>query len=259
MNDEVVTEKQKVSKRPRRTRGPAARQPLPSDQIGFEGQLKILRAYSNASNGGTKPVSLERIASVAQVSRPTASSCNAFFAASNFIVKVKEGYKPTEGLLSFAKQIPWNEEKAKGFLREMMKEAWYKKELHVLFGVTPVMTEDELIKALGSSIGAREDQRTSLVTLVKFIAYAGLITADPDTGKFKLTELITLEGEPLPSEEEIHHRRVSLVSEEKRVRVGGVEATFAVNLNLTLDVTTGTPEEHVKKIKDILKGLGEEE
>lgn len=252
MNEDVVMKDQKPPRRPRGTKGPAAREPLPSAGINFEGQLKMLRAYVNASDSGTKPVSLDRIAGVTQVSRFTVSSCNRFFDASNFITKEKNGYKPTEGLISFVKQLPWNEERAKSFLRNMMEDTWYQKELHVLFGTNPTMTTDDLVVALGSSVGARPDQKTSLETLVKFTTYAGLVTMEPDTGKLSLAE-------SLPSEAELGPQKAPLVLEEKGIKTGGVVTTFAVNLNLTLDITTGTPDEHVKKIKEILEGLGKEE
>jgi len=259
MNKDVVKESQEAPKRPKRTKGLAAREVLPSTGLSFESQLKILRAYVTASEGGTKVVTLERIAAITQFSRFTVSSCNAFFAASNFIDREKNGYRPTEGLVSFIRQQPWNEEQAKGFLRTMMKDTWYEKELRVLFEINPEMTAEELINALGSVVSARTDQKGALETLMKFVSYAGLVVTDAETGKTRPAKVLVSEGEPLPSEVELGLGKAPLVPEEKRIKVGGVAATFAVNLNLTLDITTGTPDEHVRKIKDILEGLGKEE
>ena len=254
MNEDVEMQAQKLAKKAlARVKGPAARQPLPSSGISFDGQLKMLRAYVNASEGGAKPVSLDRLAGVTRVSRFTASSCNRFFEASNFIVRGKTGFKPTEGLISFVKQLPWNEERAKSFLRDMVEDTWYKKELQVLFGTNPSMSKEDLVLALGSSVGARPDQKTSLDTLVKFVIYAGLLTEDAETGKLGLA------GEALPSEAEVSFQEAVPALEEKRIKMGGVPTTFSVNLNLTLDITSGSPDEHVKKIKEILEGLGEEE
>ena len=252
MNEEVVMRDQEPDRRARVTKGPAAREPLPSSGISFERQLKMLRAYVNASDGGAKPVSLDRIAAVTQVSRFTVSSCNRFFDASNFVSREKNGYKPTEGLVSFVKQLPWNEERAKSFLRSMMEDTWYKKELSVLFGTNPIMATEELVIALGSTVGARPDQKTSLETLVKFIVYAELVKVDTDTGKLSLVD------EAIRPESEVSLQEVVPRLEEKQVKVGGVTTTFAVNLNLTLDITSGTADEHVKKIKEILERLGEE-
>lgn len=259
MNKDVAMKGQEPARRPRRTKGPPARQPLPSSGISFEGQLKMLRAYVNASDGGAKPVSLDRLSAVTQVSRYTVSSCNRFFDASKFIIKEKNGYRPTEGLISFVKQLPWNEERAKSFLHNMMEDTWYKKELHVLFGTNPTMTTDDLVIALGSSVGARPDQKASLETLVKFIKYAGLVTVDLDSGKLALGEAVTPEDELLRSELELASRRAAQVPEAQRMKVGEVAATLAINLNLTLDITSGTPDEHVRKIKEILEGLSKEE
>jgi len=253
MNEDVEMKDQKPTKRPRVIKGAGAHYPLPSVAIGFEGQLKMLRAYVNASEGGERAVSLDRLAGVTQVSRTTVSSCNRFFEASNFVTKQKDGYKPTEGLISFVKQLPWNEERAKSFLRSMIEGTWYEKELRVLFGTSPIMTTGELVPALGSIVGARPDQKPSLETLVKFVTYAGLVTVDPDTGKLSLT------AETLPAEPEVSFQKVVPGLEEKRIRMGGVTTTFTINLNLTLDITSGTAEEHVKKIKEILEGLGKEE
>ena len=252
MNEDVAKEGQKPAMKRQRIKGPAARWPLPSSGVSFEGQLKMLRAYVNASEGGAKPVSLDRLAAVTQISRTTVSSCNRFFEASNFITKEKIGYKPTEGLISFVKQLPWNEERAKSFLRNMIEDTLYEKELHVLFGTNPTMTREELVIALGSSAGARPDQKASLDTLVKFVIYAGFLMEEPDTRKLSLAKT-------LPSEAEVAFQKAAPVLEEKRIKMGGVTTTFTVNLNLTLDITSGTPDEHVRKIKEILEGLGKEE
>lgn len=261
MENDAESILENTERKPTRQRGPAARNPLPSERAKFEVQLKVLRAYSNASAGGTKAVNLERLASVSQLSSSTVSSCNPFFVASNFIVKGDGGYSPTNGLLEYAKQVPWDEEKAKGFLREMMKEAWYTKELNVVFGVNPEMSEDEIIKALGSIVGARPDQRASLETLVKFILYAGLIEPSSDTSKFKLAipfETIGMEKAeapfPVKSNQNIEPLSRYDIKNIQGVSTGKAQVIF--NFNLNLDITDGSVNEIVSKVNDIIKGIG---
>jgi len=259
MVDEVEKEKQvsntgKISKRKtERVRKPAARQALPSTGIGFEGQLKMLRAYVNASESGAKPVPLDRLANVSQVSRYTASSCNRFFDASNFILREKNGYRPTEGLITYVKQLPWDEERAKMSMREMMEDSWYGKELHVLFGTNPTMTADDLVIAIGSLVGARPDQKVALETLVKFITYAGKVKVDLDTGKLSLAEETQYEEVSIGLQRDVKE------AQQETVKMAGLSRKMTVNVNLTLDITSGEAEEHARKIKEILEALSKEQ
>lgn len=254
MNDtESEIEKDKpTAKGVKRVKKSATRYALPSSGIGFDGQLKMLRAYVNASEGRTVPVSLDRVAGLSQVSRYTASSCNRFFEASNFIVRERNGYRPTEGLMSFVKQQPWNEEKAKGFLRDIMKESWYGKELQVLFGTNPNMATEDLIQAIGSLVGAKPEEKSELGILVKFITYAGLVQTDTNTGKLSLSEDVQSEEKTVSAEGEIGKER------QAKLNMPGAAARITVNLNLTLDITSGTAEENAQRIRAILDALSKE-
>ena len=244
-------ESQNVTGKRIRVRGTGARQPIPSSGIAFEGQLKLLRAYVNASEGGEKAVSLDRLAGLTRISKFSISSCNNFFHASNFINRERNGYKPSEGLLSFVKQLPWNEEKAKGYLRDMMADAWYKKEIDILFSTNATMDTSDLISSLGSIVGARPDQKTSLELLVKFLVYTEMISVDPNTGN------LTYGMEDKPQEPGIITQQQTITPMTPQIEVGRTTTPLTINLNLTLDITEGETKDHVKKIKEVLEGLNE--
>jgi len=181
------------------------------------------------------------------------SKSNRFFQASNFISKEKNGYRPTEGLISFVKQLPWNEERAKESMREMIEDSWYGKELRVLFGTNPAMTVDELVLSIGSVVGARPDQKSALETLVEFVTYAGKVKADPNTGKLSLIEETPYEEVSIPPQRDVKE------AQQETVKLAGLSTKMTVNINLTLDITSGGAEEHARKIKEILEELSKEQ
>jgi hypothetical protein len=260
--NELEINSSQLEKKERQARS-IAREPLPTNRADFETQLKLLRAYANASENGVKAVALDRLASISQISGSVASSANAFFKASNFITKDKDGYKPTSGIIEFATQVPWNEDKAKLSLRELMvKDTWYIKELQILFGVNPQMDQEALTNAIGSSIGADPSQKTSITILIKFLSYAGIISQDLDTGKFKFIGSLPL-GE---SDSQIENKTSSLhptdniAVKDNAVQKSIISMTkgkveFIVNVNLKLDITLGSPEEYIDKINKILNGI----
>jgi len=188
------------------------------------------------------------------VSYTTASTCNAFFVTSNFIVREHGGFRPAEDLVEFARQLPWNENEAKKRLRSMMQGTWYAKELPVLFDVTPTMDEKELISRLGSTIGAREDQRGALQTLVRFVVYAGLVEQDADTGAMALGQGEAIVAQSPPAE--VGVGATGPVVAIHGPSAAGPQVRLSIVVNLACDVSAGSPAEHAARIREVLAELG---
>jgi hypothetical protein len=60
---------------------------LPTDRVGFEKQLAILRAYAAASGPERKAVSNEEVGAIVPIHKNTVSICNPFFVDTGLLTR----------------------------------------------------------------------------------------------------------------------------------------------------------------------------
>jgi len=150
---------------------------LPTDRIGFDKQLDILRAYAACSAQGSKSVTLEELAGVMKMAPTTVTMANPFLSSIGFIVRTDSGYMPSSEVLGFLRAYEWNRDTAAFKLAPIVENAWFytaiKSQLE--FGS---IEEETVITTLGDSATAGPEYKKALKTLIEYMLAAGLVQRD---------------------------------------------------------------------------------
>jgi hypothetical protein len=228
---------------------------------------KILKAFVIASKQGAEAVNYSDVAAVAGLDPTVVSRNNSFLAESGLIVSERYGYyKPSPETIEFAKQAPWDEVGAKGFVRKQIDRTWFGETVRQQFQMFPTLTKSQQIRALGIKSSPPESDARKVSFLFDFLAYFEYVTSDGE-------ENYTLRRDEAPGTADATHLADAMIADVMRGETpSDVVDKFVVrqpeqsqpnpsvpqvhiNINITPSTTDEELESLVKKARLVLDSL----
>jgi hypothetical protein len=167
-------QKSKPHSKPKANRDSKPTRILPTDRIGFDKQLDILRAYAAGSSQGSKAVTLDELSRIMKMAPATLTLANPFLNSVGLITKTDSGYMPAPEVLSFLLAFQWDPETAAHKMAPIVENAWFFTTLKPKLTFSP-LAEDAVIATLAEQATAGPDYRKGLKTLVEYMIAVGLI------------------------------------------------------------------------------------
>jgi hypothetical protein len=175
---------------------------LPTDRIGFDKQLDILRAYAAASSQGSKSVTLEDLAQIMKMSPTTVTMANPFLSSVGFISRTDTGYMPAQEVLSFLRAYEWNRDTAAHKMGPIVENSWFFTTVKSRLEFGP-QEEEEVIQMLGETASASQEYRKGLRTLVEYMIAVGLVQRDGSQLRLsRTTSAVPASGDASPPKTE---------------------------------------------------------
>lgn len=150
---------------------------LPTDRIGFQKQLDMLRVYATVSGATRKVVSLAEVENIIKMKASTISLASPFFTDIGLLQKSDKGFVPSDAVLNFQRAHQWNPETASHKLSTVIGAAWFSQHLLPTLQYRE-MSEEEAINALADACSASPEYEPQLRLLLDYMAGAGLIVKD---------------------------------------------------------------------------------
>jgi hypothetical protein len=148
--------------------------PLPTDRIGFQRQLDILRAFAIASGENKNPVRNADVAAVSDFAASTLSQANAFLVDSGMLVRTTDGFIPDDAVLAFAHAYKWQPETAAHKLASILSETWFAEALLPRLQFRDI-SETEAFTTLSEEVGADPRYREQIAMLLMYLEAANLL------------------------------------------------------------------------------------
>lgn len=219
-------------------REPKPSKSLPTERIGFDKQLDILRASAVASAGGTKVVSNQEIAEIVQLKAATVSLANPFFQDVGLLEKVDNGLRPAKEVVSFQRAWEWNQETAANKLAPLLERSWFGKAVlpRVSFRDLP---RREAVAILAEAAGATPKYEPRLQLLLDYLQAGGLVVLEGDLVRRSTPQQSAATP---PTEEKETETPKEKTATPKAPRGSAVSTTFvqptegAVNFHVTVKV-----------------------
>jgi hypothetical protein len=156
--------------------------PLPTDRVGFDKQLVILRAYAKASaTADGQAVSNSDVAEYAHLHMGSVSSCNPFFIEIGLLSREGLRNRPSPAVVEFDQAAEWNPEKAAWKLAPAIEQSWFGQAMLRRLSLRASMPKGAAIEALAEEARAGKEYRLSLEMLLDYLRVAGVISYDGTT------------------------------------------------------------------------------
>jgi hypothetical protein len=152
-------------------------QPIPSNRIHFDNQLKFLRAYAAASNQGAKPVSNEDVAAVVEMQASTVSLANNFFIKNGFLIRSGRELLPAKEVLEYKLAHDWDPNTAAHKLAPLVERSWFGQALKPKLDLRP-MEEGEAIADLAQRANVGPEYRGQIKTMIDYMVTSGMVARD---------------------------------------------------------------------------------
>lgn len=153
---------------------------LPTDRLGFEKQLGVLRGYAAASGAERKAVSNKEVGAIVQVHENTVSICNPFLQDVCLLTKDGQRNRPSDEVADYAQAYEWDAEKAAHKLAAIFRKAWFGTALIPKLTFR-ALSKDEAITFLASEAKAPKEYKTNLEIILDYLKAAGVIQSDGST------------------------------------------------------------------------------
>jgi hypothetical protein len=232
-------------------------QPLPTDRIKLDVQLRVIQAIGRMSTD-RKPIPNDRLSAALdnEVSRHSVALSHRFFVECGWLERVGRGeYAASAALVGFARRLgvaPQERDAAFSLLRAAVKTAngwfWPVITRQIEHGRAPI---SEVMVALMTEAEVGEDHRPQVRMLLDWLKLVGLIGMDADTVSLTETSMAGTEpAEPIaaePTEPSSPTPARAEVQEPMRPQPangGPVVLSFDFSFRLTLDdLSRLTPEQ----------------
>jgi hypothetical protein len=259
-------EKQKKQYKPRAK----TKYALPSLYTSLENLIQILKGYVIGSNNGQKPVNYKEVATLVNLHPARVSDNNRFLEENNMLVEKKRGrFVPSSEIVSFAKSLPWDLDKAKYFLSQKLESAWFYTIINDAFRIKGTLDEEGLVRILGSASQAASSQQTSLKRIIELLEYANIIEKDEKGVYTFVKQPIDIEEFLTPpSQADSVSGQVDSVGgvelvdfvrekyyAEKPPRTKEQKLSIPINININLNVSADSFESDVEKVKKFFEEL----
>lgn len=156
--------------------------PLPTDRVGFDKQLVILRAYAKASAAADgQAVSNSDVAEYAHIHAGSVSTCNPFFSEIGLLSRDGLRNRPAQAVIEYDQAAEWNAEKAGAKLGALIEQSWFGQVMLRRLSLRPAMPKSSAIEILAEEARAGKDYRLSLEMLLEYLRVAGVVGYDGTT------------------------------------------------------------------------------
>lgn len=153
---------------------------LPTERLGFEKQLSVLRGYAAASGAERKAVSNKDVGAIVQIHENTVSICNPFFQDLGLISRDGMKNRPSDEVADYAQAFEWDAEKAASKLACMFRKSWFG--LALIPKLTfRAITKDEATTFLANEAKAPKEYKTNLEIILEYLRASGVIQSDGAT------------------------------------------------------------------------------
>jgi hypothetical protein len=199
---------------------------LPTDRVGLDRQLVILRAYAKASAAADgQAVSNAEVAKYADLHAGSISVCNQFWNDIGLLAREGNRNRPDESVIDFDQASEWNAEKAGLKLARPLEATWFAQALTRKLALKASISRTEAVEFLAEEARAGKEYRLQLEMLLEYLRIAGLIvvegtditrpprTKPEDELSRHNTHLVT--ADPLPNVPASKHGDAILLSDSK--------------------------------------------
>lgn len=146
---------------------------LPTDRVGFQRQMEILRAYAVNGESG-QSVTNEQVAAVVNIAAQSVSLCNMFFVEVGLLQRGDGGYIPSQEVLEFSRAHEWDPDNAAKKLAPAIEKSWFATTLIPVLKFRPLEDRDAIMK-LAEASSASTDYEPQLRMILEYLAIAGII------------------------------------------------------------------------------------
>lgn len=148
---------------------------LPTDRVGFDRQLEVLRAYGAiaADEGKTGA----EVAKAVGIHAASVSVCNPFFTESGLIERSGVGNKASADVAAYHRAMGWEASTAGEKLAPTLRNTWFWKAIAPRLSLKP-MEEADALKVLAEACGAGKKYRGQLALILDYAATGGLVIRD---------------------------------------------------------------------------------
>ena len=153
---------------------------LPTDRLGFEKQLGVLRGYAVAGTADRNLVANRDVSAIVGIHDGTISNCNPSFNDVGFIEREGMKYRPSEVVLQYATAHDWDSTTGAYKLAPALTESWFGKLLLPRLAFRS-LSKDEAIGILADAASATKDYKLQIETILDYLRVAGLITVEGNT------------------------------------------------------------------------------
>lgn len=153
---------------------------LPTNRIGLDKQLLLLRAYAAAYISFNEPVSIRQVAGVAKMDRTGISLANGFLLDVGLLTRSGNGFIPTEPTVAFNHAYEWNAETAPQKLAGALQRAWFAQKLTPLI-MMGAISENDAIRELAAESSAGPEHKGQLKILLEILEKSGVIKRENDS------------------------------------------------------------------------------
>jgi hypothetical protein len=168
MADSTVNEKQSKN-RPAKT--------LPTDRVGFDKQLSILRGYAAASGPEKKAVSNADVSKIVGIHAGSISNCNPFFGDAGLLIRDGLKYRPSEEVFAYSSSYQWDQEKAALKLAPVIQSTWFAATLMPKLAFRS-FTKDEAVTFLAEEAKASPEYKVHLELLLDYLKASGVVAIE---------------------------------------------------------------------------------
>jgi hypothetical protein len=172
-------------------------QPLPTDRISPENQLRILRAWASVSNEGKRAATVNEVADNVRMVSSTVAMTNPFFSSIGLLKRLAVGtYIPSRQVVAYFNAYAKNPETAGAELAQVFQDAWFGQVIMPKLKFSP-MGEKSVLSALEDASGAGQDQNKALIFILYFLELVQIVERNGD--QIKLMPLWSTPPQLVPS------------------------------------------------------------
>lgn len=157
-----------------------AAQPLPTERLRFEVQLKLLTAFARLSGRNAVPIATPAVAESVSISAATAGLSNMFFVASGWLEPKGKQYAATPLLIDYYNRSSMGFADAVSNLARAARQSWYASALLPRLESGP-LTVTDVTYILTDAAGASPAHRQQIDMLIDWLKFIELIAVENDT------------------------------------------------------------------------------
>lgn len=153
-------------------------EPVPTDRMKFDTQVKALLTACTASRNGSEWITADNMAAMLGISPATAPLNNAFYVYLNLLEKRGKGeYRPTEISLRFQQRWTFDKKTAPTILAPAFEDSWFLDAVKQKLALGEA-TVDEMVETLALVANTDNSYATQYTFCLEWLQYVGLITME---------------------------------------------------------------------------------
>lgn len=150
---------------------------LPTDRLGFEKQLSVLKACVAAGGAENNPITNNQVSEIVGLHAGTISNCNPFFNEIGLLTRDGNKQRPSDELIAYVGKLDWEPELAGLKLAPLMEKTWFAKSLIPKLNFR-TLTRDEAVGYLADESKASKEYKPQLEMLLEYLHIAGIVNID---------------------------------------------------------------------------------